>query len=1170
MQRFFFFIGCCLFLSQAVYAQKKPAVKSKPNNTYAVVVGISSYSSEIVRLDFAHRDAEEFARFLRSDAGGNVPQENIRLLLNGEATYTAVYNALYWLLETCEQNDKVYFYFSGHGDVENSTIYKLGFLLAANTPRFNYINNAIRVEDLNIIANSISTEKKARVILITDACRSGKLAGSDNRGNFLVGEQLRAARGNEIRITSCGPDELSNEDPGWAGGRGVFSYYLVKGLEGMADASGDMIVTLREIKAYMKEALANDKILKEKEHPQNPVINGVDSLVLTRIVPAPAKSVQTRDLAEESQMMPTTVPAPLGVSPQGYVLGLAKGKKIEEVFDFNVLEKLGPDQIPFVCVDMLTRSGGKIDDLDTLKVARLVSSLKNNKDALARFREKLVELMADRGQEIINLYLEGDEAEMEKRRYYNSMSNQYAVYPRMFAVALKLVEPQNRLYQILKVKLHYFSGVTLRLKMPLVKNHSGLLDSAFREQMAALKLEENAAYIYNELGILYRLKKDNASSEKNYIRATQLAPTWALPLSNLAALYSSTGRYEKGLEAIQSAMHLQPDLQTAFTNAGLLYERKGNYLLAEEHYRKSIRMNSRHYLPFERMGYVLMNTTAYARADSSFIEAEKRKRGFNFPLADSDGDGVTDMFDVLPPFPDCPFDTSLVKKGDVIGHFFIGLKYLSNQQPEKAEQKFKQVIQMDRTNPLAYQQLGQLMYRQNRWKEGELMLRFALQYHLDTVRFAAYCDSLIQLFPQYGPSAATLPVKQSGICAYDQFLYSWVPKTTSRYFLAALYEHWQHYGEAEEQYRQNIKEDPYQLAAYIKCMTLLEKNGRFHDAEQIIRKYPMEQTVENELAALYYRITKNNPERAEWFYKAGSLMHEMVLRSPKNYEDDRMTFLPDSDVPVYLDKVRPEGQKEFVKEVPGTGESYLQYTEVLFPKTEGIGYLKTAARLIPEWSVVKTDPASETIIDHVPQLAEIAFKTGDLLVWQGLPQLAEAYYSKAMRLMPDDAGTKIKYVQSGISNYNYAAVLEVLDTLYKKNQISFETQLLMAGFCIHAGRFADSRKLLAEAASIHPFPVPAITDLNGRLELLANKPLQAIPYYKNWLALHPNNGEAMYTLARLYAKSGNSTEAWKWLSESLKAGFNYYWVLQYDESWETYRVNRKWKVLTGHLQPVFN
>ena len=100
--------------------------------------------------------------------------------------------------------------------------------------------------------------------------------------------------------------------------------------------------------------------------------------------------------------------------------------------------------------------------------------------------------------------------------------------------------------------------------------------------------------------------------------------------------------------------------------------------------------------------------------------------------------------------------------------------------------------------------------------------------------------------------------------------------------------------------------------------------------------------------------------------------------------------------------------------------------------------------------------------------------------------------------------------------------------------------------------------------------MPAITDLNGRLELLANKPLQAIPYYKNWLALHPHNGEAMYTLAKLYAKSGNSTEAWKWLSESLKAGFNYYWVLQYDESWETYRVNRKWKVLTGHLQPVFN
>lgn len=50
--------------------------------------------------------------------------------------------------------------------------------------------------------------------------------------------------------------------------------------------------------------------------------------------------------------------------------------------------------------------------------------------------------MANRGQEVINLYLEGDAAEMERRRYYNSVSNGYEVYVKMFATALKLVADQ--------------------------------------------------------------------------------------------------------------------------------------------------------------------------------------------------------------------------------------------------------------------------------------------------------------------------------------------------------------------------------------------------------------------------------------------------------------------------------------------------------------------------------------------------------------------------------------------------------------------------------------------------------------------------------------------------------------------------------------------------------
>ena len=67
-------------------------------NTYAVVVGISTYeSSGMPQLEYAHKDALFFADYLKSKSGGEVPEDNIRLLINENATYAAIYEALDWL-----------------------------------------------------------------------------------------------------------------------------------------------------------------------------------------------------------------------------------------------------------------------------------------------------------------------------------------------------------------------------------------------------------------------------------------------------------------------------------------------------------------------------------------------------------------------------------------------------------------------------------------------------------------------------------------------------------------------------------------------------------------------------------------------------------------------------------------------------------------------------------------------------------------------------------------------------------------------------------------------------------------------------------------------------------------------------------------------------------------
>ncbi|MBP6185223.1 MAG: hypothetical protein KA479_09805, partial [Saprospiraceae bacterium] len=55
--------------------------------TWAVVVGISDYQDkDIPDLRFAHKDAEAFALWLQSPAGGSLDGDQLQVLINDKAT----------------------------------------------------------------------------------------------------------------------------------------------------------------------------------------------------------------------------------------------------------------------------------------------------------------------------------------------------------------------------------------------------------------------------------------------------------------------------------------------------------------------------------------------------------------------------------------------------------------------------------------------------------------------------------------------------------------------------------------------------------------------------------------------------------------------------------------------------------------------------------------------------------------------------------------------------------------------------------------------------------------------------------------------------------------------------------------------------------------------------
>jgi tetratricopeptide (TPR) repeat protein len=1136
---------CLLFFSPVLFSQ------ARPPQTYAVVVGISQYENPgIPSLQYAHRDAEAFADYLQTKAGGTVPQTHIRLLTGEQATTAAVYDALQWVMHAANENDLVYFYFAGHGDMENTTIYKLGFLLTYNTPANNYINNSIRLEDLNNFANTLSAGKKAKVVLITDACHSGKLAGSGYRGNLLVGNQLRTTVANEIRITSCSPEELSNENEAWGGGRGVFSFYLINGLIGFADEAKDGYVRLNEIKKYVDSAVAADPVLKANNVKQTPVIP-VNNKTGNFVLSVTDTSLMTKYQAA-GEVMATIAPLPVGSSltPEMLVTDFFKELGMDDVSKIKGLDsllKIPAASVPFAFIqlclkdveaDTLNVKGEFIGiDADYYNLLLEIQKLLTTDEAAATlFKKELVLLLHTQTQQVINNYLQGSEAELERRRYYNAGSNGYDAYPVMLQIAMKLTDEQDFLYHAMEVNRYYFEGIALMLKIPLTENAAPLIERALQAELKALQLEKSAACIYNALGVLYLYKNDIVKAEQHFIKAKEISSQWALPYSNLMSLYIQKKKYAKAQALYDTAFALQPSLQSLYTNKGLLAEVQNNFLLAEELQRKSIVLNSRHYYPFERLGYIYSKTTNYAVADSFFYEADLRKRGYHLKPFIS----RVIMPMVVEPYSPinlCPFDKDKISETDVLGYFSWGFSaYLANNF-EEAESKWKKVIELDAENPLVFYWLGKMLFEQKRLKEADLLFGFAVDYYLDEEPLKKYADSLMQ-FSAYNADSS---------CFMRNFMFGKYIRAENHYFLADLYEQRNDYANAEKQYRILISTAKDFVGPYKRLWLLLEKIGRYTDAESVLYQYYTinKKTGANELNAFYKRVTEALPNDGYWSLKAGIFLYEFVAASDKNFKQDKKAIFPDEKEPEQFVEANmtPEVGSRYVQ-LPGTKATVLLAKVIQTPITDGIRYLIRADSLVG---------AEESIS------ADINDKTGDLYLWQGLPSYAAVHYQKSVDMLPLNTSVRNKLIDVYDGLYQFTNALINLDTLAARNELNFEKQLLQSKYFIHASKYLEAKGNLLEAESIYPYASPEINDLFGRLYLLAGNSKDAIKYYLQYLALVPGDSCAMYSISRIYALQKNKAKAFEWLNKALKHGFNYGWVLGTDPAMDILRNNSKFK-----------
>jgi len=228
--------------SPAVGAQMRPRL-------YALVVGVAKYqSARVPALDFPAKDATDFARALRTQAGQLYRAVDVRLLTDEKATRESIIDGMDWLRREVTANDIAVVFFAGHGVNDSISQY---YFLPNNSDvtrlRSTAISNADIVETLQSLPS--------KVLAFLDTCHSGNVLGTGKKRalgdiNRLVNELTSAENGVVVFASSTG-QETSQESPDW--NNGAFTKALVEGLSGRGDFNRDGVISLNELNLWVAD-----------------------------------------------------------------------------------------------------------------------------------------------------------------------------------------------------------------------------------------------------------------------------------------------------------------------------------------------------------------------------------------------------------------------------------------------------------------------------------------------------------------------------------------------------------------------------------------------------------------------------------------------------------------------------------------------------------------------------------------------------------------------------------------------------------------------------------------------------------------------------------------------------------------------------------------------------
>jgi hypothetical protein len=250
--------------------------RSPQSDAVAIIIGVANYR-RFPKAEFADSDARAFYDYARLSLG--VPTDNIRLLVDDKAESVEVFRTLKnWLPSRVNVGKTdVFLFYSGHGlpSIDGKALY----LLPPEVDRDYLERTAISQQE---VISLINAAKPRSALLLLDSCYSGQTRS----GQTLLADARPisiAAKSPDIPKTftlfsASGPNEMSSSSAELK--HGVFSFFLMKGLEGDADLNKDGGITIAELKDFVSNKVKN--WASRSNRTQNPMLIGNESKTLSR------------------------------------------------------------------------------------------------------------------------------------------------------------------------------------------------------------------------------------------------------------------------------------------------------------------------------------------------------------------------------------------------------------------------------------------------------------------------------------------------------------------------------------------------------------------------------------------------------------------------------------------------------------------------------------------------------------------------------------------------------------------------------------------------------------------------------------------------------------------------------------------------------------------------